>query len=157
MAKTETLCECGHVEGTHKYGKRCLALKSLRGQSALICPCKKFKSQNPQEHNEIVSSSRRVDTKSQEIIGKKVDNTTAPDTQTLSDKIVDKDGLFERLDVEDVRSAVQKLKEAIMRNGNLKYRIIEKEDGEFEKVRDEVLNNIVLEYIDEIFGRRLTE
>lgn len=37
-----TLCKCGHVEGTHKRGKKCLALKSLRGQSALICDCKSF-------------------------------------------------------------------------------------------------------------------
>lgn len=54
--------------------------------------------------------------------------------------------------VEDVAEAVEKLKKAIMINGNLKYRIIETEEGEFKKVRDEILNNIVIEYIDEYLG-----
>lgn len=56
---------------------------------------------------------------------------------------------------EEIKEKIEKLKKSIILNGNLKYRIIETEDGEFKKVRDEILNNIVIEYIDEIFSEDL--
>ncbi|MEX1382627.1 hypothetical protein [Lutibacter sp.] len=45
---------------------------------------------------------------------------------------------------------IKELNEKIKINENLAYRIIEEENGEFKKVRDDVLKIIILEIIDEL-------
>jgi lipase chaperone LimK len=55
--------------------------------------------------------------------------------------------LAEKIEQENLK----KLKERININGNLSFRIIENESGEFEHKHDKVLNNIVIEIIDEVF------
>jgi len=45
---------------------------------------------------------------------------------------------------------IDDFKKSIMRNGNLSNRIIETEKDEFEYRHDYILNNIVIEYIEEL-------
>ena len=50
---------------------------------------------------------------------------------------------------------IEELKERIKINGNLSYRIIETEEGEYVHKHDYILNNIVIEIIDEELTQKL--
>jgi len=52
---------------------------------------------------------------------------------------------------------IEELKERIKINGNLSYRIIETEEGEYVHKHDYILNNIVIEIIDEELTQKLKE
>lgn len=57
-----------------------------------------------------------------------------------------------KLKDEELKEKIDEFKKKIKINGNLAYRIIETEEGDFKSIRDDALKIIVLEVFTEIFS-----